>query len=161
MADMIYTIANTQFFISEDPMDPNFDVVESDFSTVVWVEVEGLYNLGELGGEQGVNEFELINSDWMLSSKGTRNGGTMTNTFVPIPNDPGQIKFQEAIEDNCNVYGFQIVRGADCFDGEGAPDGMTQQFQGFALDGVRSGGTRNDLYTRTFSVRVYGTIVEI
>lgn len=159
MDELIYTMAGSQFFISEDPMTPNFDVVEADFSTVVWVEVGGLYNLGELGAEQAVNEFELINSDWMLATKGTRNGGTMSNTFVPIPTDPGQLKFQEAIEDQCSVYGFQVIRGAGCADTP--PDGMTQQFQGFALDGVRSGGAKNDLYTRTLSVRVYGNIVEV
>ena len=104
MSEMIYTMAGTRFFISEDPVEAKLDVEESDFAEVVWVEVQGLFNVGELGSEQGVNEFELINSDWMLKAKGTRNGGTVTNTFIPLAFDPGQIKFLEAIEEKCSPY---------------------------------------------------------
>ena len=161
MSEMIYTMAGTRFFISEDPVEAKLDVEESDFAEVVWVEVQGLFNVGELGSEQGVNEFELINSDWMLKAKGTRNGGTVTNTFIPLAFDPGQIKFLEAIEEKCSPYAFKIERGSECAPEGEAPSGMTQMFQGLAVGGAHSGGSRNDAYTRTYGVAVYGRVIEV
>lgn len=161
MAEPIYTMAGTRFFISEDPVPSNPDIDETDFADAVWVEVRGLYNLGELGGDQTVNEFELLDEEWMRKSKSTRNGGTMTNQFIPIVDDAGQLKFLEAIENNCDVYQFKIERGAGCADGSTLPAGLTDLFQGLALDGARSGGSKNDLYTRTFSVAVDGPVITV
>lgn len=110
----LYTMKDTKVFISNDPAKFSGDVKASDFASVSWVEIKGLYNLGTIGGEQTINEFELINEDWMRKTKGSRNGGTMTNQFIPMPLDPGQIKFKAAIEDSCNGYAFKIERGASC-----------------------------------------------
>lgn len=242
MADMIFTMKNTRTFISDSPMYPRGDITPADFQGVTWIEINGLFNVGELGGEQGINEFELINSDWVVKSKGTRNGGTMANVYIPMHLDPGQQKFREAINDDCNPYAFRIERGADCApqgiitatvgepgviawagsdfaagqpvmftaaeggavpggltdgvvyyvvaDGLTAdsfsvaataggpaieitsagtgditavapPAGMTDLFFGLATDGARSGGARNDNYTRTFNIAVTGPIITI
>ena len=242
MADeMIYTMANTKIFIGENPVPAKLEVTPADFQGVNWIEIKGLFNVGELGGEQAINEFELINSDWMMKSKGTRNGGTMNNTFIPLHLDPGQEKFREAIEDNCRPYPFRVERGADCapesdvtisiadpgvitwaghgfaagqpimfssdegtlptglvagtvyyivstgltddtfsvaataggeaiettgtttgdITGTAPPAGMTDLFQGLALDGSRSGGAKNDNYTRAYGVAVSGRIITI
>lgn len=241
MNEMIYTMANTKIFISENPVQAKLEVTPEDFQGINWIEIVGLNNVGELGGEQAINEFELISSDWMLKSKGTRNGGTMSNTFIPLALDPGQMKFLEAIEDNCRPYAFRVERGADCapesnvtitiadpgvitWTGHGfqagqpvmfstdagtlpggiaegvvyyvvadglttdgfsvaataggdpiettgsadgvivataPPAGMTDLFQGFATDGARSGGGRNDPYQRTFNIAVTGRIITI
>lgn len=241
MADeMIYTMANTKIFISENPVPAKLEVTPADFQGVNWIEIKGLFNVGELGGEQSVNEYELINSDWMMKSKGTRNGGTMTNTFIPLHLDPGQAKFREAIENNCRPYAFRVERGADCapestvtitiadpgvitwtahgllagqpvvFSTTGAlptgltagtvyyvvaagltdnafsvaataggtpiettgtqsgvhtvtapPAGMTDLFQGLALDGARSGGAKNDQFTRAYGIAVNGRVITI
>ena len=238
--EMIYTMANTKIFISENPVNAKLEVTPADFQGVNWIEIKGLFNVGELGGEQAVNEYELINSDWMMKSKSTRNGGTMNNTFIPLHLDPGQAKFREAIEDKCRPYAFRVERGADCvpesvvtisiaepgvvtwtahgfqagqpimFSTEGtmptglttgtayyvvangltddtfsvaltpggaaiettgtttgditatAPAaGMTDLFQGLALDGTRSGGAKNDNFTRAFGIAVNGRIITI
>lgn len=240
MSEMIYTMANTKIFISESPVQAKLEVTPEDFQGVNWIEIKGLFNVGELGAEQAVNEFELISSDWMLKSKGTRNGGTMTNVFIPLHLDPGQVKFREAIEDGCRPYAFRVERGADCapeslvtisiadpgvvtwtahgfqagqpvmFSTEGTmpggltagvvyyvvedgltddtfsvatepggtaiettgtttgdiiatapPAGMTDLFQGLALDGARSGGARNDQFTRTYGIAVNGRIITV
>lgn len=242
MNEMIYTMANTKIFISENPVQAKLEVTPADFQGVNWIEIKGLFNIGELGGEQAVNEFELINSDWMMKSKGTRNGGTMTNTFIPLHLDSGQAKFREAIEDKCRPYAFRVERGADCAPeaavtisiaepgvvtwtahgfqagqpvmftlGDGAalptgltagvvyyvveggltenafsvatepggaaiettgtttgditatapPAGMTDLFQGLALDGARSGGARNDNFTRSYGIAVNGRIIAV
>lgn len=239
MSEQLYTIAGTRVFISSTPVPAKGDIALADFANTDWIEIGGLYNLGELGGEQAVNEFELINEKWTRKTKGGRNGGTMTNQFVPMALDPGQIKYLEAIE-HCRPYQFKIERGADCtpestvtitsadpaviaweahglfanqpvvFSTTGTlptgltagtvyyvlangltadafsvsateggtpvattaagtgihtvsapPVGMTDLFQGLATDGARSGGAKNDLYTRTWPIAVDGRIVTI
>lgn len=241
MNEMIFTMANTKVFISENPVNAKLEVTPEDFQGINWIEMRGLFNVGTLGGEQTINEFELIDSNWVMKTKGTRNGGTMANVFIPLHLDPGQTKFREAIEDNCRVYAFRVERGADCApesnvtisiatpgvvtwanhgfqagqpvmftDDDGTlpdglqagvtyyvvedgltenafsvaaaaggtpidttgttdgtivatapPAGMTDLFQGFATDGERSGGTRNDQYTRTYNIAVNGRIITI
>lgn len=239
MSEQLYTMAGTKFFISSAPVNSKAEVEASDFAGTSWVEVKGLYNVGELGGDQTINEAELISETWMRKSKSTRNGGTMTNQFIPMALDPGQIKFLEAI-DECRPYQFKVERGADCapesvvtitiadpgvvtwtnhgfvagqpivFSTDGAlptgltagtvyyvvaaglttnafsvsataggaaiettgtqsgahtatapPAGMTDLFQGYATDGARSGGAKNDWYLRTWSVAVDGRILTV
>lgn len=115
MADeMIYTMANSKVYISDTPVQAKLEVEPSDFDGVTWLEIKGLFSVGELGGDQAINEYELINSNWTMKTKGVRNGGTMANVFIPMHLDPGQSKFREAIEDNCRPYAFRVERGADC-----------------------------------------------
>lgn len=113
MSDQLYTMAGTRIFISSAPVNSKANVVVEDFASTTWVEISGLYNVGELGGDQTINEFEVLADEWMRKTKSTRNGGTMTNQFIPMALDPGQIKFLEAIE-ACRPYQFKVERGADC-----------------------------------------------
>lgn len=114
MDEMIYTMANTKVFISENPVNAKLEVTPTDFQNINWLEIKGLFSVGELGGDQAINEYELINSDWVAKSKGVRNGGSMSNVFIPLHLDPGQSKFRDAIEDKCRQYAFRVERGADC-----------------------------------------------
>lgn len=113
MSEQLFTMAGTKVFISDRPVVAKGDVTIADFANTNWIEIGGLYNLGELGGEQAINEFELINEVWTRKSKGGRNGGTMTNQFVPMGMDPGQLMYKKAIE-SCRPYQFKVERGADC-----------------------------------------------
>jgi len=238
--EQLYTMSGTKIYISSGPTDAKGEVTIADFAGTEWVPISGLYNLGELGGEQTINEFELIDEVWMRKAKGGRNGGTMTNQFIPVPGDPGQNLFRAAIE-NCRPYKFKVERGADCapeavvtisvadpsvvtwndhgllanqpvvFVNEGgtlptgvtadtvyyvlatgltanaftfsaseggtavavtaagtgtntavaSPLGMTDMFQGYATDGVKSGGAKNDLYTQTWAIAVDGRVVTV
>lgn len=115
MADeTIYTMAGTRIFIGDKPIPSKTNVVPADFDGVNWIEIGGLYNVGELGGEQTFNTFELINSVWMQVSKGSRDGGTMTNQFVPMALDAGQQQVLTAVDDLCGKYPIKVERGADC-----------------------------------------------
>lgn len=113
MSEQLYTMADTKVFISSAPTSAKGEVTPADFADVVWTEIKGLYNLGELGGEQAINEFELINEVWTRKTKGGRNGGTMTNQFIPMGLDEGQKLYKAAIE-SCRPYKFKIERGASC-----------------------------------------------
>lgn len=236
----VYTMSGTKVFISRRPVRSKGDAVLADFANTDWVEIKGLENLGELGAEQTVNTRELINEVWTRKAKGTRDGGTMTNTFAPFANDEGQKLFVEQAIPSCQPYQFKIERGADCapesdvtisvadpavitwndhglFEGQpiiftstetmpagltsgtvyyvlgtgltenafqvsateggtpvettaagtgvitatAPPVGMTDLFQGLALDGVKSGGGKNDDYTRTLPIAVNGAIITV
>lgn len=109
----IFTADGSKVFISDKPVAPKPDATLADFASVTWVQIDGLYELGELGGEQTINTFELLDSPWAVKAKGGRDGGTMSNVFIPNANDPGQIKFKEAIE-NCRPYAFKVERGSQC-----------------------------------------------
>lgn len=241
MSEQLYTMANTKLFISKTPTNSKGEVTNTDFAGIEWVQVKGLYNLGELGGEQTINEFELIDEVWTRKTKGSRNGGTMTNQFIPMAQDEGQILYQKAIE-SCRPYKFKVERGSDCapesevtvsvadpavvtwtdhgffanqpivftaaeggtlptgltegtvyyvrtegltantftisateggpavavtLAGAGTitavapPVGMTDMFIGLATDGARSGGAKNDLYTRTWPIAVDGRVLTV
>lgn len=117
MAEQLFTMSGTKIYIGSEPVNSKSNPTLPDFAGVQWLLIDGLYNVGELGGEQTINEFELITEEWMRKVKGVRNGGTMTNVFIPYPLSEGQAKYLEAIE-NCRPYPFKVERGADC-----APEG--------------------------------------
>lgn len=236
----IFTADGSKVYISDRPVNSKPEVTLADFASVTWVPINGLYELGELGGEQTINSFELLDAAWAMKAKGGRDGGTMTNVFIPDANDPGQKKFKEAIE-NCRPYAFKVERGSQCipesvveisvgapgvvtwearglnagqpvvFTNEGgamptgltagtvyyvvaagltadtfsvaatkdgaaiettgagtgvntatAPvEGMTDMFQGFATDGAKSGGGKNDAYTQTWPIAVNGRVLTV
>ena len=109
----IFTADGSKVFISESHVASKPNATLADFASVTWVQIDGLFELGELGGEQTVNSFELLDSEWAMKAKGGKDGGTMSNIFIPNAADPGQIKFKEAIE-NCRPYAFKVERGSQC-----------------------------------------------
>lgn len=78
-----------------------------------WTEIDGWTAAGAVGDTQELITQNFINQNRTRQIKGTRVGGTMENTFVPILNDPGQMAFRQAIED-CSPYAFKIEWGAGC-----------------------------------------------
>lgn len=108
----LYPIAGSKIFIGSQVTGKG-TVAASDFAGAAWTEIDGWANAGALGDTQNVGEQDLINQRRTRKFKTTLNGGTMENQFVPIANDPGQIKFKEAIE-SCQPYQFKIEWGADC-----------------------------------------------
>ena len=155
----LYPIAGSKIFIGTNPVEAKGEVGAADFTEVVWIEIGGWTNAGELGDTQEVGEQSLINEKRVRKFKSILNGGTMENQFVPIPNDPGQTKFKEAIE-SCAPYPFKVEWAAGCGD-EVEPVGMTDQFFGLALPGARSGGDGTAAHLRSWSIAVDSNILEI
>jgi hypothetical protein len=89
------------------------EVVLADFNGAPWLEIQGWTSSGSLGDTQEVVTQNLISRGRTLKAKGTKNAGRMDNTFVPMPNDPGQQAFKAAIE-SCSDYEFKVEWGADC-----------------------------------------------
>lgn len=109
----LYPIAGSKIYIG-NKVNNKATVTAADFAGAVWTEIGGWVNAGALGDTQNTGEQEFISERRVRKFKTTRNGGTMDNQFVPLANDPGQIKFKQATEDNCGVYQFKIEWGADC-----------------------------------------------
>lgn len=89
------------------------EVTAADFTSQVWTEIDGWTQAGSLGDTQELVSQNFINQGRTRQIKGTRQGGTMENTFVPLSNDPGQKKFLEAI-DECTPRAFKVEWGAGC-----------------------------------------------
>lgn len=153
----LYPISGSKLFIGAE-VEAKGKVTETDFADAVWVEVGGWANAGALGDTQELGEQSLINESRMRKFKSLKNGGTMENQFVPMPDDPGQIAFKAAI-DSCKPYQFKIEWGTGC-EGESTPAGFTDMFYGLALPGARSGGDASAVHLRSWSIAVDSNIVE-
>jgi hypothetical protein len=94
---------------------PKGEVLLSDFSGQEshWVEIKGWTQSGSLGDTQELISQAFIDSARVRQIKGTRVGGAMENTFAPIADDPGQLRFKAAIDD-CSPYAFKVEWGAGC-----------------------------------------------
>lgn len=94
---------------------PKSSVVLADFTAqeAAWTEIGGWTQSGSLGDTQEIISQNFINEGRTRNIKGTLNGGSMENTFAPLPNDPGQIKFKAAV-DSCSPYAFKVEWGAGC-----------------------------------------------
>ena len=94
---------------------PKGEVTLADFTAqeTEWTEIGGWTQSGSLGDTQELISQAFINEGRVRQIKGTRVGAAMENTFVPLPNDPGQIKFKAAIE-SCSPSAFKVEWGAGC-----------------------------------------------
>lgn len=155
----LFPIAGSKIFIGTNSVEAKGEVTAADFTGVVWIEIKGWTNAGELGDTQAVGEQSIISESRVRKYKSLKNGGTMGNQFVPIPDDPGQMKFKEAI-DSCAPYPFKVEWAAGC-GGEVNPEGMTDHFFGLALPGARSGGDAAATHLRSWSIAVDSNILEI
>ncbi len=108
----LVAVAGSKFFIGSR-VAAKGTVTATDFVGQTWTEVDGWTQAGTLGDTQELVSQNFINQGRTRQIKGTRVGGTMENTFVPLPGDPGQQKFNDAIEE-CTPRAFKIEWGAGC-----------------------------------------------
>lgn len=88
-------------------------VTVADFSGQVWTEIGGWSEAGEMGIEQEVMTQLLISSGITQYAKGPISFPQLTNNFVPMKSDPGQLAFDVARK-SCRPFAFKIEWGADC-----------------------------------------------
>lgn len=108
----LFAVADSKIFIGS-VVAPKGEVTEADFASQVWTEIDGWTAVGTLGDTQEVITQAFINQKRVRKAKGTLDAGTMENTFAPIPSDPGQIEFKNAVK-SCRPYAFKIEWGAGC-----------------------------------------------
>jgi len=90
-------------------------VTLADFSSVVWTEIKGWTQSGDLGSEQETISQSLISDNVMIYAKGPISFPIMANAFVPLPEDAGQVAFKAA-QRSCNPHAFKVEWSADCGD---------------------------------------------
>lgn len=155
----LYPVAGSKIFIGA-AVTAKSNVTEADFASAVWTEIGGWTQAGALGDSVEVISQQVISDNRVRKIKGSADGGTMENTFLPDGTDPGQIAFLAAIDD-CRPYQFKIEWGANCVpDGQPRPAGLTDMFYGLALPGARQGGAPNTAQLRTWSIAIDSNIVE-
>lgn len=159
MADL-YAVANSKIFIGGE-VTAKDTVTAADFTSQTWVEITGWTAAGAIGDTQEVIEQTVISSGRVRKAKGTRNAGTMENTFLPDGTDPGQIAFKAAIA-SCKPFAFKIEWGAGCLGPEDdLPAGQTDMFFGLALPGAKAGGEANTAQLRSWAIAVDSNILEV
>jgi hypothetical protein len=85
----------------------------SDFAGHTWTRIDGLVTLGDLGSERPMQTQEVISGSTTLYGRGVRNFPMMSNVFVPMVEDPGQIAFRAA-EDGCGQLSFKVQMSGEC-----------------------------------------------
>ena len=153
MAD-IYPVAGAKFYIGPVTATKKTDFVAADFTGMTegdWDEVDGWENAGAYGDSAQVITSQLINRNRDTKQKGTRNAGQMTNQFVDMPTDAGQLAMAQAEKDNQN-YAFRIV-----YDD---PAATTHYFVGLLMSWSNSLGGANDRRLRDANIEINSNIVE-
>jgi len=109
MANQLFPVAGSHFDIGAAvnvvPDDEDIDV--TDFASVSWTEVKGWQTMGSVGDAKALITESIINSGRDLKAAGTKNAGSMQNSFIVQPTDVGQIAMIAASETPYN-YPFRI-----------------------------------------------------
>jgi hypothetical protein len=108
----IKKVAGAKIFIGPR-VDYKTSVAAADFSGKTWKEIGGWTQTGDLGAEQEMLSRRLINQNTTIYAKGGISFPIMTNSFTPMPDDPGQIAFKLA-QKSCKPYAFRIDWDGDC-----------------------------------------------
>lgn len=110
----LQAVAGSKIFIGTR-VAPKGEVVLADFTPqeAHWLEIGGWTQSGSLGDTQELISQTFIDQARTRQIKGPKTGGSMENTFAPIADDLGQLRFKEAI-DSCSPYAFKVEWGAGC-----------------------------------------------
>ncbi len=148
-----------KFYIGSTFTIPNADVAASDFAGQSWVEIDGWQEVGAIGDNAAVVEFQLVNRGRDLKQKGTANAGSMENVFAQIVDDAGQIDLRQAAQpSDKNNYAFRIQLN-DTPAGGGTPS--YRYFAGIVMSFEEAGGGANDPRTVSSTVEINTNIVAV
>ncbi|NKM69164.1 hypothetical protein [Rhizobium laguerreae] len=142
MANQLYPVAGSHFDIGPAvtivPDDADLDA--TDFALVTWTEVKGWQSMGSIGDSKTLISEDIINSGRTLKAAGTKNAGSMQNSFIVQPSDPGQIAMIAASQTPYN-YPFRVrfddappVRTSPVTMTIAAPGVITWTGHGLAVD---------------------------
>ena len=150
MADLS-PVAGRKIFIGGVKARPDGGTVTSTtFTGVTWVEVKGWMTMGQVGDVSSVITAQLINESRDVKLKGTRNAGSMDNTFAWLPTDAGQIAMDAAGADDEN-YAFKIQMN----DNIGSLTTPTKlEFLGLVVSQPYDGGGPNDVGQRRWQIEI-------
>ncbi|KAA0970309.1 hypothetical protein FPY71_07230 [Aureimonas fodinaquatilis] len=155
-----YPVAGCKFYISTTAFTlPEGDVVAADFTALTFVEIGGWETMGSVGDTAELITTQLINEGRDAKLKGTRNAGSMENTFAVIPTNAGQLALiaAEASSDN---YAFRIEMNDAPATGASPTNGM-RYFAGIVMGAAEQGGSANTVRMLSATVEVNTNIVTV
>lgn len=155
----LYPVAGCKFYISTVPFaEKSTDVVAADFTSVQWTEVKKWTSMGPYGDSAQLITTDLIGEGRTKKMKGTKNAGSMANTFAVDTSDAGQIAMVAAskVLDN---YAFKI----ELNDKTGTTGGTNslREFYGLVMQAQEAGGGANTVQTLNATVEINSNIVSV
>lgn len=104
----VYSVAGCKFYIGSAPVNlPDADVVEADFASVTWIEVDNYETAGNAGDSAQTNDTNLINRRRTVTQKGSRKAPTRSDNFAAKRSDVGQAAMVAAEATDYN-YPFRV-----------------------------------------------------
>ncbi len=154
----LLAVAGQRFYIGNQMDDQATDFVAGDFtaeSPDSWIEVDGWETMGAVGDAVTDIATSLINRGRTVHQKGTADAPVMSNTFVIIPDDAGQIALTAAgLPSNKDSYAFKIVGNES-----GTPSKL--YFVGLVMGTPEQGGGANTIRKITGNIQINSNIVHV
>ena len=158
----LYPVAGAKLFIGGAAMATQADDFEaSDFSAVIWTEIDGWETMGAIGDSAQVITTSLINRGRDVKQKGTRNAGSMQNVFAVLANDAGQTALIAA-EKTRNNYPFKIEFD-DAASGPASPTPQPSKryFIALVTSAQEAGGEANTVQKLNATLEINSNIVPV
>lgn len=160
MADL-FPVAGSKIYIGGVKASQATDFVAADYSSETWVEIDGWTQMGAIGDAAQVITTALINRGRDVKQKGTRNAGSMQNTFSVIGDDAGQIALLAAEADSSN-YAFKIeFDDAANSPASPTPTPTIKYFVGLVVSAQEAGGAANTVRTLNATVEINSNVVTV
>lgn len=123
----------------------------ADFEADIYIEIEGLHDMGDLGAEANVINFELVTDKWSKKSKGLRNAGDPAVVVERRAGAPGQTAMRAA-EQTKFFYNFRLTLA----DAESATVTNTvYYFSALVIGANNQFGGVEDFVTETYVLGIY------
>eukprot|EP00913_Durusdinium_trenchii_P008088 g7585.t1 len=133
------------------------DLTAADFASVVWTEIKGWQTMGAIGDNATLISEDIISSGRTLKAKGTRNAGSMQNSFIIIPEDTGQLALLAAEN---SPYNFPFKIEFDDAPPTGtAPKPTTKYFYGIVMSSQEQGGGANTARRISGTVEINSAVI--
>ena len=156
----LYPVKGAKFFIGAAMASiPNEDVDAADFTSVVWTQVKGWSNMGDITDTQAEITESVIDLGRDLSTKGTFNAPRQSHRFIPIADDVGQIAMRSASKTNYN-YPMKVEWDDEPPTGSN-PEPSKEMWIGLVFPGTRAGGAANTARMLAFDVKPNTNIVSV
>lgn len=109
MANQLYPVAGSHIDIGPavSIVPDDDDLTAANFASVAWTEIKGWQTMGQIGDSKTLISEDVINSGRTLKAAGTKNAGSMQNTFLIQPTDAGQVAVIAAANTPYN-YPFRV-----------------------------------------------------
>lgn len=159
MAGNLYPVNGCKIFIGGAKEDQTADFVAGDFTSETWVQIGAWTQMGSFGDAANLITSDRISESRTKKAKGTRNAGSMQNTFDSVPTDLGQLALIAA-EKTLNNYAFKVELNDKPVTGV-APTNSLRYFIGLVMSANEQGGGANTPQTMNASIEINSNIVRV